>query len=129
MRNTFECAVGRFVHPSFAADTTQARTDEIQADSTIQCDPRLQGWINPNTVTFGAFDSTFCERYSDQLKDKKVMMYCTGGIRCVKASAMLKQRGVEDVSHLSGGIHRYVEKYGREGFWKGKRKVIVAAGR
>ncbi|KAL7433173.1 hypothetical protein ACHAXM_003518 [Skeletonema potamos] len=50
----------------------------------------------------------------------RVLMYCTGGIRCVKASAMLKQRGVEDVSHLSGGIHRYLEKYGKNGFYKGK---------
>jgi predicted sulfurtransferase len=37
---------------------------------------------------------------------------------------MLKQRGVEDVSHLSGGIHRYVEKYGSDGFWKGKMFVF-----
>lgn len=133
VRNTFECAVGRFIHPSFDPDTTQARTVESRADSTVQSASRMQGWINPNTVTFGAFDSTFCERYSDQLKDKKVLMYCTGGIRCVKASAMLKQRGVEDVSHLSGGIHRYVEQYGAEGFWKGKlfvfdQRVALAAG-
>ena len=124
VRNTFECAVGRFIHPSY--DTAQAETVESRADSAVDSAPRMQGWINPNTVTFGAFDSTFCEKYSDQLKDKKVMMYCTGGIRCVKASAMLKQRGVEDVSHLSGGIHRYVEKFGSEGFWKGKRKLLIA---
>lgn len=60
-------------------------------------------------------------------------MYCTGGIRCVKASAMLKQRGVQDVSHLSGGIHRYLEKYGKDGFYKGKvfvfdQRVALDAG-
>jgi hypothetical protein len=42
----------------------------------------------------------------------------------VKASAMLKKRGIEDVSHLSGGIHRYLEKYSSEGFYKGKCMVF-----
>ena len=46
---------------------------------------------------------------------------------------MLKQRGVEDVSHLSGGIHRYLEKYGKDGFYKGKvfvfdQRVALDAG-
>ena len=47
-----------------------------------------------------------------------------GGIRCEKASCMLKQRGVQDVSQLSGGIHRYLEMYGASGFFKGKNFVF-----
>lgn len=43
----------------------------------------------------------------------------TGGIRCEKASVMLKRRGVQDVNQLSGGIHRYLEKYGKDGHFKG----------
>jgi UPF0176 protein len=42
-----------------------------------------------------------------------------GGIRCEKASVMLKRKGVANVAQLSGGIHRYLERYGRDGFFKG----------
>jgi hypothetical protein len=42
-----------------------------------------------------------------------------GGIRCEKASVMLKRRGVQDVNQLSGGIHRYLERYGKDGHFKG----------
>ena len=48
----------------------------------------------------------------------KVLMYCTGGIRCEKASAFLRSKGVADVFQLSGGIHRYLEKYGAEGHFQ-----------
>lgn len=142
VRNTFEHAIGHFIHPTSSAllDTNNTqRSDEskngqvedmndastIKATTTTTAAATLTAdsptpAINPNTVTFSHFDSTFCSQYSESLKDKKVLMYCTGGIRCVKASAMLKQRGVTDVSHLSGGIHRYLEKYGKNGFYKGK---------
>lgn len=48
---------------------------------------------------------------------------CTGGIRCEKASAMLRKRGVEDVNQLSGGIHRYLERF-PDGFFRGKNFVF-----
>lgn len=48
---------------------------------------------------------------------------CTGGIRCEKASAMLRKRGVEDVNQLSGGIHRYLESF-PDGFFRGKNFVF-----
>ena len=54
----------------------------------------------------------------------QVLMYCTGGIRCEKASIMLKQRGVQDVFQLSGGIHRYLERYPDGGLFKGKNFVF-----
>ena len=52
------------------------------------------------------------------------MMYCTGGIRCEKASAMLQKRGVTDVSQLQGGIHRYLETFGQDGYFCGKNFVF-----
>jgi predicted sulfurtransferase len=117
VRNTFEHAIGHFVHPhSNQILSVEKDTQNNSSEATPA--------INPNTVTFSHFDSNFCSKYSDVLKDKKVLMYCTGGIRCVKASAMLKKRGVEDVSHLSGGIHRYLERYASEGFYKGKCMVF-----
>jgi predicted sulfurtransferase len=117
VRNTFEHAIGHFVHPHSNTTIPCSENTETSSETTPPA-------INPNTVTFSHFDSNFCAKYSDVLKDKKVLMYCTGGIRCVKASAMLKKRGVQDVSHLSGGIHRYLEKYSDRGFYKGKCMVF-----
>jgi UPF0176 protein len=87
VRNTFEHAIGRF---ESAAGTSA---------------------VAPGMKSFSEFDA-FCERFAPKCQGKKVLMYCTGGIRCEKASAMLKERGVEDVSQLKGGIHRYLEQYG-----------------
>ncbi|KAL7449017.1 hypothetical protein ACHAWC_001123, partial [Mediolabrus comicus] len=147
VRNTFEHAIGHFVHPHLTTANNGSgvsledndnnidgnnegnKNQEAPTTSSSSNNHRNQQQqpkpaINPNTVTFSHFDSTFCSQYSESLKDKKVLMYCTGGIRCVKASAMLKQRGVQDVSHLSGGIHRYLERYGSNGFYKGKMFVF-----
>ncbi len=65
----------------------------------------------------------------EELKDKKVVTVCTGGIRCEKASGYLKTQGFKDVSQLQGGMHRYIEQFGGDG-WDGslyvfdKRKII-----
>ncbi len=57
------------------------------------------------------------DQYS-HLKDKKFLMYCTGGIRCEKASALFKERGFKDVYQLHGGIVSYLEHEGRD-HWEG----------
>eukprot|EP00977_Amphora_coffeiformis_P008217 scaffold1842_cov148-Amphora_coffeaeformis.AAC.1 len=101
VRNTFECDIGHFVNP---------HTEEAA--------------INPDIVKFSMFDDTFCAKQAELLKDKKVLMYCTGGIRCEKASVMLKRRGVEDVSQLKGGIHRYLEEFGCKGYFRGMNFVF-----
>lgn len=55
----------------------------------------------------------------EPLKKKKVLMYCTGGIRCEKASALLRSRGFKDVFQLHGGIVTYQEQFGNE-HWQGE---------
>ncbi len=55
----------------------------------------------------------------EPLKHKKVLMYCTGGIRCEKASALLRSRGFENVFQLHGGIVTYQEQFGNE-HWQGE---------
>lgn len=55
----------------------------------------------------------------EPLKEKKVLMYCTGGIRCEKASALLHSRGFKDVYQLHGGIVSYQEQFGNE-HWQGE---------
>jgi len=50
-------------------------------------------------------------------------MYCTGGIRCEHASSYIKHKGVNDVSQLHGGIHKYAEQY-PDGFFRGKNFIF-----
>ena len=57
------------------------------------------------------------------LKDKKVVAVCTGGIRCEKATGFLKKQGFSNVHQLEGGIHRYIEKY-PDGHYKGALYVF-----
>jgi predicted sulfurtransferase/23S rRNA-/tRNA-specific pseudouridylate synthase len=71
--------------------------------------------INPNTTTFNQFPKWVHDN-QHKLKGKNVLMYCTGGIRCEKASAYIRntlkgENGVKDVHHLQGGIHKYIEQY------------------
>lgn len=84
--------------------------------------------IDPNTKIFAQFPKWVQENKS-ALKDKKVLMYCTGGIRCEKASAYIRN-ALDEVSsagsvyHLKGGIHKYLDKYASEGYFHGKNFVF-----
>ena len=60
----------------------------------------------------------------DELKDRPVVTYCTGGIRCEVLSAMMIRRGFGEVYQLDGGIVRYGEKYGDDGLWEGSLYVF-----
>ena len=60
----------------------------------------------------------------DHLKDKAVITYCTGGIRCEVLSALMKNRGFNEVYQIDGGIVRYGEKYRNRGLWEGSLYVF-----
>jgi UPF0176 protein len=60
----------------------------------------------------------------DHLKDKPVVTYCTGGIRCEVLSAVMKTRGFQEVYQVKGGIVRYGNKYGDDGLWDGSLYVF-----
>ncbi len=76
--------------------------------------------INPETVSFTQF-ADFVEHHLDPNEHKKVAMFCTGGIRCEKATAYLLQRGFENVYHLKGGILKYLEEVPAEkSLWQGE---------
>ncbi|MDO4928170.1 MAG: rhodanese-related sulfurtransferase [Corynebacterium sp.] len=60
----------------------------------------------------------------DWMKDKPVVSYCTGGIRCEILSALMKNRGFQEVYQIDGGIVRYGEKYGNDGLWEGSLYVF-----
>lgn len=76
--------------------------------------------INPNTVNFREFPE-YVAKNLDPAKHKKVAMFCTGGIRCEKASSFMLQQGFEEVYHLEGGILKYLEEVAPESsVWQGE---------
>lgn len=82
------------------------------------------GAVQPNTRSFRDFPEWFRSEgrtLLDRPDPPKVAMYCTGGIRCEKATAFLKTEGVEHVHHLEGGILRYLETVPEaESLWRGE---------
>ena len=80
----------------------------------------FQGAINPNTETFREFPS-FTKNTLEKYRNKKIAMFCTGGIRCEKSTAYLKSKGYENVFHLQGGILKYLEKIpASQSLWNGE---------
>lgn len=76
--------------------------------------------INPNTTSFREFPE-YVKQELDSAKHKKVAMYCTGGIRCEKSTAYLKEKGFDEVYHLQGGILKYLEEVPQEeSMWQGE---------
>lgn len=93
-RNNYEAAVGKFV-----------------------------GAITPDIRYFRQFPE-YIDQNVDQFKDKTVFMYCTGGIRCERASAYLNKKNVaKKIYQVQGGIHRYVEQF-PNGYFRGKNYVF-----
>jgi len=80
----------------------------------------FKGAIDPHTETFREFPE-FVHKNLDPAKHKKVAMFCTGGIRCEKASAYMLEQGFEEVYHLQGGILKYLEEVpAEESLWEGE---------
>jgi len=78
------------------------------------------GAIDPGIETFSEF-ATYVRENLDPEKHRKVAMFCTGGIRCEKASAFLLQEGFGEVFHLKGGILKYLEEIpAQESTWHGE---------
>jgi UPF0176 protein len=78
------------------------------------------GAVDPGIRSFGQFKD-FAAHHLDPAKHRKVAMFCTGGIRCEKASAWLLSRGFAEVYHLKGGILNYLEAVPEpESRWRGE---------
>ena len=76
--------------------------------------------INPKTQTFREFPE-YVKTHFDPKKHKKVAMFCTGGIRCEKASSFMMSEGFDEVYHLEGGILKYLEEVNpEESLWQGE---------
>ena len=79
----------------------------------------FKGAVNPETKTFREFPD-WVEANRDKINKPKVAMFCTGGIRCEKASSFMLENGFDDVYHLKGGILKYLETQAEEkSLWEG----------
>ncbi len=112
---------GEYIDPK-DWDNYLAQDDVVVIDTRNNYEVALGSFknsINPNTDSFRDFPSWF-EEYKNSLKAKKILMFCTGGVRCEKSTAYLRKHGVENVYHLKGGILQYLEETGnKNGRWEG----------
>lgn len=101
----------------------------IQQDDVILIDTRndyeykagsFKNAIDPQTESFREFPQ-YIEKNLSDAKDKKIAMFCTGGIRCEKSTSLLLQQGFKEVYHLKGGILNYLEKIpADQSLWEGE---------
>lgn len=114
--------VGNYVEPE-DWNALISDPDTILIDTRNQYETEIglfEGAIDPGTEDFREFPD-FVDRHLDPEKTPKVAMYCTGGIRCEKATNLLLNRGFKDVYHLKGGILKYLEKVPQEkSKWQGE---------
>lgn len=114
--------VGRYVEPRAWNDLI-ARDDVVVIDTRNAYETEIgsfEGAIDPRTDSFRAFPDWWA-RHGGDFAGKTVAMFCTGGIRCEKATSWLVGEGVEDVVHLKGGILKYLEEVPEEeSRWRGE---------
>jgi len=111
---------GEYLEPAEWKETIENEEDYVMIDVRNDYETKIghfDGALTPNVKNFYDFPG-WLEK-ADIPKDKKVLMYCTGGIRCEKFSVVMKQKGWEDVNQLHGGILRYAKEEGGKHF-KGK---------
>jgi UPF0176 protein len=94
-RNTYETAVGKFKNA-----------------------------VLPKTRHTRDFPTELKKKKYDDIKDKPVVTYCTGGIRCEVLSMLMKEEGFKEVYQIDGGIVKYGETYGDQGLWEGSLYVF-----
>ena len=80
--------------------------------------------VVPDTVTSRDFIKEIESGKYDDLKDKPIVTYCTGGIRCEILSAVMVNRGFKEVYQIDGGIVKYGERFGDEGDWEGSLYIF-----
>jgi len=85
---------------------------------------KFKNAVVPNTRTTRDFLNDLAgDKYND-IKDKPVVTYCTGGVRCEPLSMLMKNRGFKEVYQIDGGIVKYGEKYKDDGLWEGSLYVF-----
>lgn len=85
---------------------------------------RFKNAVVPNVRTSKDFIQELESGKYDAIKDKPVVTYCTGGIRCEVLSSLMRNRGFTEVYQMDGGIVKYGETYGDDGLWEGSLYVF-----
>lgn len=85
---------------------------------------RFKNAIVPDVETSHDFIKEIEDPKYESIKDKPIVTYCTGGIRCEILSALMKNRGFKEVYQIDGGIVKYGEKFGDDGLWEGALHVF-----
>ncbi|MCM8535085.1 MAG: rhodanese-related sulfurtransferase [Lentisphaeraceae bacterium] len=115
-------SVGTYIPPKEWNDLI-SDPDVILVDTRNEYEYEIgtfQNAVNPHTDNFREFPK-YVEDNLDPAKHKKVAMFCTGGIRCEKSTAFLKEKGFDEVYHLQGGILKYLEEVPKEEtMWEGE---------
>lgn len=119
---------GTHLSPTEVHQLVEARGDDVVFfDGRNAYEARVGKFKNaivPDVETTRDFVSEFESGKYDHLKDKPIVTYCTGGIRCEVLSAVMKSRGFEEVYQIEGGIVRYGEQYGDDGLWDGSLYIF-----
>jgi UPF0176 protein len=114
--------VGRYVSPG-RWNALISDPEVLLVDTRNRYEFRMgtfEGALDPDTTSFRDFPD-FVSQELDPAKHRKVAMFCTGGIRCEKATSYLLDQGFEEVFHLQGGILKYLEDVPQEdSLWKGE---------
>lgn len=87
---------------------------------------RFRGAIVPDVDTTPDFVAELESGKYDDLKNRPIITYCTGGVRCEVLSVLMKNRGFTEVYQLEGGVVRYGETFGNKGLWEGSLYVFDA---
>lgn len=85
---------------------------------------KFKNAVVPDTHTSRDFIRELESGKYDDLKDKPIVTYCTGGIRCEILSSMMRNRGFKEVYQIDGGIVKYGEAFGDDGLWEGSLRVF-----
>jgi predicted sulfurtransferase len=121
VRNHYETLIGRF-------DGQQQNDQSRDPKASASQKPTGAEYLDPLMRKSTDFKSWLAKNETqEKLKDKTVLMYCTGGIRCERASAYLKKKignKVDGVYQLQGGVERYLEAFPDGGYWRGKNFVF-----
>lgn len=119
---------GTHLSPHEVNELVASRGDEVVFfDARNSFEARVGKFRNaivPDVETTRDFVTEFESGKFDHLKDKPIITYCTGGVRCEVLSAVMKNRGFQEVYQMAGGIVRYGETFGDDGLWDGSLYIF-----
>ncbi|WP_420430789.1 rhodanese-related sulfurtransferase [Hyphobacterium sp.] len=128
-------AAGQYVEPEDWNELISA-PDVVTIDTRNAYEVRIgqfRGAVNPETTSFREFPDWF-RKFRESRPNARIAMYCTGGIRCEKSTALARVEGLDEVFHLKGGILKYLERIPEhDSLWEGDcfvfdRRVAVGHG-